>query len=197
MLLGFLNHLPGYSASFDLANLCIHTVIIIFIRMTGRKSRTLGKVTRILQFWQAFITENYTWVLWTQELLQDWVKYSLSLSMQIPEGGREKVFLAVLLGRLVSLSFSLNSRFTDTRAVWKWKEGNQMHWMERIKLGHWALGRKEIQNWGSDFWPGYHRRGNLPVCFTRRLGSGSCAFPPEPLQWGNGIYVCGHEENQD
>lgn len=53
MLLRFLNHLPRYSGSFDLANLCAHTVIIIFIRMTGRESTTRGKVARILQFGQA------------------------------------------------------------------------------------------------------------------------------------------------
>lgn len=32
MLLGFLNHLPNYPSSFDLANRLTHSLIIIFIR---------------------------------------------------------------------------------------------------------------------------------------------------------------------
>lgn len=50
MLLRFLNHLLSYSASFDLANLCTHVVISIFIRMAGKESATGGMVARALQF---------------------------------------------------------------------------------------------------------------------------------------------------
>lgn len=42
MLPGFLNHLPNYPSSFDLANLLTHSLIII-LEMTGNESRQ-GKI---------------------------------------------------------------------------------------------------------------------------------------------------------
>lgn len=198
MLLGFLNHLPGYSASFDLANLCAHTVIIIFIRMAGRKSTTGEKVARILQFWQAFITQNYTWVLWTHELLQDWVKYSLSFSCKSQKlrGKREGLF-SCTPWKVSFLKFLIEHKIHRYKSCMdtKRRQPDELDREDKVRilLGHQE--EKEFTELGAvTSAPGYHREG---TCLSVPRGDwwpGSCAFPTELLQWG---IVCGHEDNED